>query len=252
MKKQNVVSILGTTLSVITLFSLTLFFSCTKKSESQYGSGRGQVMFWTQLANTGIITIHLNNETKTLSYYHSNVPPCDNQNVVTWTLPAGTYTMSATSVSGGSWSGTVTVEEGVCISREFLTPGGGGGGIVGASGNPRFNLQFNNEQNVDLDLHVLTPNGIELYFSNKSGDGGQLDVDCLCGTCPNGPNENIYWEPGTAPHGQYKYWVQYYNNCGVAGASSAYTLRRLVNNTVVSTNSGTLSSGKSPVYLFNY
>lgn len=125
--------------------------------------------------------------------------------------------------------------------------------IKGTPGDPRFNLVFDNEQNVDLDLHVLTPNGREIYYSNKNADGGSLDVDCLCSNCPNGPNENIYWVPGTAPHGTYKFWVEYYDDCGVAGAASNFTLRRVVNSEVKETYTGTLSSqGKSAIYTYTY
>jgi len=124
--------------------------------------------------------------------------------------------------------------------------------IAGTAGNPRFNLQFTNPQNVDLDLHVLTPNGTEIYYSNPIGQGGQLDVDCQCAGCASGPNENIYWVNGTAPHGTYQFWAQYYQSCSGAPASSNFTLRILNMNTVIHTYTGTLSSGKSQIYTFTY
>jgi uncharacterized protein YfaP (DUF2135 family) len=115
--------------------------------------------------------------------------------------------------------------------------------IKGNPGNPRFNLQFTNEANVDLDLYVLTPNGTTVYYNNQTGQGGTLDVDCLCGDCPNGPNENIYWVEGTAPTGKYKFWVKYYGKCGNGGSvSSNYTLRLMRNSEVLQTYSGTLNS----------
>ncbi len=125
--------------------------------------------------------------------------------------------------------------------------------IKGKPGNPRFNLQFTNEQNVDLDLHVLTPNGYEIYYGNKQADKGQLDVDCLCGDCPNGPNENIYWEVGTAPSGEYKFWVEYYDDCGSGGISD-FTLRLMKNSEILQTYTGTLSANgsKSQIYTFNF
>lgn len=125
--------------------------------------------------------------------------------------------------------------------------------IKGTPGNPRFNLQFNNETGVDLDLHVLTPNGTEIYYSNPTGQGGTLDVDCLCGDCPNGPNENIYWVEGTAPRGTYKFWVEYYEGCSGSGGTSTFTLRRIENSTVKEEYTGTMSTeGKSTVYSFTY
>ena len=131
-----------------------------------------------------------------------------------------------------------------CKKPSDPTPDPGAGAIQGTPGNPRFNLQFTNKENVDLDLHVLTPMGNEIYFSNPSADGGQLDVDCACGSCPNGANENIYWVPGTAPHGQYKVWVKYYGSCGATNASSTFTLRILNQNSIIQTYTGTLSNNQ--------
>ena len=68
--------------------------------------------------------------------------------------------------------------------------------LVGQDGNPRFNLVFTNPENVDLDLYVKAPNGTIVYYGNPSGAGGTLDVDCLCGDCPQGPNENIFGNQG--------------------------------------------------------
>src|SRR5690606_38428225 len=109
-------------------------------------------------------------------------------------------------------------------------------------GNPRFNLQFTNADNVDLDLYVQTPNGNIIYYNNKTAQGGTLDVDCMCVDCPQGPNENIYWENGTAPSGTYKYWVEYYSSCGMNSASSNFTVRVMKNSQVIATRTGSLSS----------
>ena len=127
--------------------------------------------------------------------------------------------------------------------------------LAGTPGNPRFNLQFTNSANVDLDLYVKTPSGTTIYYGNKTAQGGRLDVDCLCSTCPNGPNENIYWVPGTAPTGTYQFWVQYYGRCGTSTApTSDFTLRVVNNSTVVATYTGTLSQtlNKSAVYTKTY
>lgn len=120
--------------------------------------------------------------------------------------------------------------------------------LVGQDGNPRFNLKFTNEENVDLDLYVKTPNGIVLSYSNAFADGGELDVDCLCSNCPQGPSENIFWEIGTAPEGQFEYWVEYYGNCSGASASSNFVITVTRNGTVLTRKTGTLSSGKSTTW----
>lgn len=120
--------------------------------------------------------------------------------------------------------------------------------LVGASGNPRFNLQFTNPDNVDLDLYVKTPNGTIIYYANPSAEGGTLDVDCTCGLCPQGPNENIFWENGTAPTGTYEYWVEYFGNCTDGSPSSDFIIRVVRNSTVLVTRTGTLTSGTSTVW----
>lgn len=138
---------------------------------------------------------------------------------------------------------------------EDITPDpgtGSGGTLAGNPGNPRFNLQFTNGNNVDLDLHVRTPNNSEIYYANPSAQSGSLDVDCICGSCGTTGNENIFWTNGTAPSGTYKVWVYYYGDCGNSSATSTYTLRVLQNSTVVATYTGTLSASNrtSNVYTF--
>lgn len=120
--------------------------------------------------------------------------------------------------------------------------------LVGQDGNPRFNLVFDNQENVDLDLYVQTPSGKIIYYYNDYADGGELDVDCLCGSCEQGPNENIFWENGTAPSGVYKYWVEYYDYCDTPGASSGFTVRVIRNGVVLEKRTGRLSSGSSTVW----
>lgn len=121
-------------------------------------------------------------------------------------------------------------------------------GLVGQPGDPRFNLQFTNSSDVDLDLYVQIPNGQIIYWGNSFASNGSLDVDCLCGLCPNGGNENIFWDPGTAPSGTYKYWVEYFESCSGSAASSSFTLRVIKNNQIVDTQTGSLSQGKSQVW----
>lgn len=114
--------------------------------------------------------------------------------------------------------------------------------LVGRDGNPRFNLVYTNQANVDMDLFVKTPSGAIIYYDNTTADSGTLDVDCWCEACVDGPNENVYWESGTAPTGTYEYWVKYYENCGAAGAVSNYTLKVTRNGTVLETKTGSLSA----------
>lgn len=117
--------------------------------------------------------------------------------------------------------------------------------LAGRDGILRFNLVFDNELDVDLDLHVLTPMGDEIFWSQKEGiSGGQLDIDCFCGeeNCLEGPNENIYWDyGGEAPEGTYEIVVNYFGSCDLnVVQESNYTLRVLEAGVVTATYTGTL------------
>lgn len=65
----------------------------------------------------------------------------------------------------------------------------------------------------DLDLHCMTPVGDHIFFpldQRKDRFGGELDVDRnVRGDDPK-PVENIRWATGTAPVGQYEFWVNLY------------------------------------------
>lgn len=60
----------------------------------------------------------------------------------------------------------------------------------------------------DVDLHVTDPNGEEIYYSHqRSASGGWLDVDNTHGYGP----ENVFWNRGEAPAGEYQVNVNYYS-----------------------------------------
>ncbi|QGH74672.1 hypothetical protein KNU84_gp032 [Bacteriophage DSS3_VP1] len=64
-----------------------------------------------------------------------------------------------------------------------------GGKVDGAA--LRFSLSWFNYD--DLDIHVLPPNGREIYFGNKREAGGELDVDMNIGASTREAVENVRW-----------------------------------------------------------
>lgn len=225
---------------------------CKKDTVNPFGGEKGQITFYTGSdLGVGNITVYIEgSEVGTMSHYFTGGPDCGSGDVNV-VKDAGTYNWNATSQGGATWSGNISFLKGECRTMELTL---GGNTLAGNPGNPRFNLQFNNEANVDLDLYVVTPNGNTIYYRNPSADNGTLDVDCKCSSCPQGPNENIYWVNGTAPHGTYQVYVKYYDKCGSTYQSSNYTLRILNQNNIIQSYTGTLSTlnQTSTVRNFNF
>jgi len=80
----------------------------------------------------------------------------------------------------------------------------------------------------DLDLHMNTPDGGHIYYSNKTAGGGTLDVDMNASSSnlSTSPVENIYF-PSPAD-GHYKVYIRDYRD-RTDGQSSHYLVRVLVN-----------------------
>lgn len=72
-------------------------------------------------------------------------------------------------------------------------------GICVGVGVLRITLTFG--MDTDLDLHVITPSGEEVYFGNPSAAGGVLDVDTCVGICDSNDVhvENIFFNEGLQP-----------------------------------------------------
>jgi uncharacterized protein YfaP (DUF2135 family) len=126
--------------------------------------------------------------------------------------------------------------------------------IKGKAGWPRFNLQFTTGASNDVDLYVITPDGSVINYKQPLAQNGSMDMGCLCGDCPHGANENIYWSAGTAPKGKYTVWAQYFDPCVGVGGASNYVIRIIKGTAVLKKYEGVVSTRKrkSPVYTFVY
>ncbi len=95
----------------------------------------------------------------------------------------------------------------------------------------------------DMDLHVVEPNGEEIYYSSPSSStGGSLDHDDIpgCGTETGNHVENIFWPQGQAPLGEYRAYVHFYRACS-EGMTQSVQLTVRVNGQVVVSQAVTLT-----------
>ena len=83
--------------------------------------------------------------------------------------------------------------------------------LQGSNGQFRIHLEWRTID--DLDLHLIIPDGQEIFYSKKevisNGYKGHLDVDANAGSYTDTPQENIFWDNG-APEGRYKVNVHCY------------------------------------------
>jgi|SRR5690554_155707 len=80
----------------------------------------------------------------------------------------------------------------------------------------------------DVDLHLIDPNGEEIYYGNPtSATGGQLDVDSNAACYIDEiNNENIYYDDSpdvTIPFGEYEVLIDLWSNCDIV-PSTNYTV----------------------------
>jgi hypothetical protein len=80
----------------------------------------------------------------------------------------------------------------------------------------------------DIDLHVVDPNGFEVYYGDTlSPEEGELDLDsnaaCLIDSVDN---ENILWPIGKAPAGTYTVRVDNFENCNSQATNYVVTVQK--------------------------
>jgi len=90
---------------------------CSGGSSTSYGD----VTFWTENdLGCGNITVYVNGYSSTISsYYYNGLSSCNSSGCANFSLPAGTYSFTA-SCTGYSWNGgTVTVTSNGCVTMEL-------------------------------------------------------------------------------------------------------------------------------------
>ena len=84
----------------------------------------------------------------------------------------------------------------------------------------------------DLDLVVTDPDGEEIFYNHRLAvSGGRLDIDSNAQCKKNvtsSPVENIFWPRNAALPGKYRVEVLYFQQCGGAPLTEAFTVRMLV------------------------
>jgi hypothetical protein len=129
----------------------------------------------------------------------------------TFDVPVGTQTLTFT-LDGYEFP-DVTVEV-TATETTTIADGDLFGQPVLAAGNFRIVLTWG-QTPYDLDSHLLTPSGTEIYYSNKVGTGVNLDVDDMSSYGP----ETI--TISTVATGTYTYFVHNYSGTPAITASSA-------------------------------
>ncbi|MCB1153871.1 hypothetical protein KDL45_09495 [bacterium] len=87
--------------------------------------------------------------------------------------------------------------------------------IVEITGTGDIKVSLTFDASEDLDLYVVEPSGETINFSHRdSSSGGSLDLDSNPACFIDGVNnENVFWDFGEAPTGEYQVLVDYFENC---------------------------------------
>ncbi|SDH65692.1 hypothetical protein [Agrococcus jejuensis] len=84
-------------------------------------------------------------------------------------------------------------------------------------------------EDVDVDLYVVDPNGETIYYgATTSSSGGELDLDSNPSCQIDGiRNENVTWPLGEAPSGTYEVRLNLYADCNIDQTSWVVTVQAI-------------------------
>lgn len=96
------------------------------------------------------------------------------------------------------------------------------------TGDVAVSLSWDQGINNDLDLHVVDPNGFEVYYAQQtSPEYGELDLDSNAACIDDGVNnEHVVWPAGAAPRGTYTVRVDNFENCTAKAVNYVVTVQR--------------------------
>ena len=120
--------------------------------------------------------------------------------------------------------------------------------IAAGTGVLQVSLSFDNAK--DVDLHLVEPNGYEIYYGNRrSENGGELDVDSNAGCwIDNINNENIFYgDEAYVEPGVYKVYVDLYSNCDPEIATN-YVVSVFYDGELIQSKSGFYEVGAESSY----
>ena len=102
------------------------------------------------------------------------------------------------------------------------------------------------DSDADLDLHVVCPDGNEIYFGRRAACGGELDVDMNVPTrMSEEPVENVFWPEGAAPPGVYQVIVNNYNTRNEGALPTPFRVR-IINGGETSVHEGAIHQNDGP------
>ena len=137
-------------------------------------------------------------------YYEVDLESAASPHRLTGQLPfdldpaVGPFCLQVTAVDGAGAAGQPACQ------KLHIAPVGGG----------EVQITVSWDTDADLDLHVLDPNGDEVYFGQEKVDsGGVLDLDSFCGPQAFIRNEHVGWSQASAPPGRYEVRVNHWESC---------------------------------------
>jgi hypothetical protein len=163
-----------------------------------------------------------------------------------------------TGLSGGAVTLLATIAQSAPIDFTIQVFGGTGTAYGTAQAIPIHltsvgtgDIQVNVSWDVDndLDLHVVGPNNVEIYYGARtdSATGGSLDLDSNAGCAIDSKrSENITYPSGRAPRGTYTVKVDYWANCPPRPLTTNYVVTVNVKGQAPRVFNGTFSQATDP------